>query len=148
MFGNLLVNGAHAIDGRDTIRVSLSASDDTCQVVFRDVDPAFPLTSEKIVNPVLHDTVARIRPGTADARRLIEAHHGTISISCPRPEAPGRAHNLSRILALHPVTDDETCRPAGRVAERRASQPAWSERKTRRGLPLETQPRVCQRQSS
>ena len=42
VFVNLLVNGAHAMDGRGVIRVSVAAASGSCQVAFHDSGPGIP----------------------------------------------------------------------------------------------------------
>jgi PAS domain S-box-containing protein len=84
VFGNLLVNGAHAMEGRGTIRVSLSVTGNTCQLVFRDSGPGIPAdVREKIFTPFFTTKARGSGLGLPTAKRLIEAHRGSISISCP-----------------------------------------------------------------
>ena len=52
VFVNLLVNGAHAMKGRGTIRVSLATTADACQIAFADDGPGIPLeVRDKIFTP-------------------------------------------------------------------------------------------------
>jgi PAS domain S-box-containing protein len=84
VFENLLVNGAQAMQGRGTIRVSLSAMDDTCQIAFSDSGPGIPFElREKIFTPFFTTKVRGSGLGLPTAKRLIEAHRGQISVACP-----------------------------------------------------------------
>jgi len=84
VFENLLVNGAQAMHGRGTIRVSLSSRADTCQIAFSDSGPGIPLeVREKIFTPFFTTKVRGSGLGLPTAKRLVEAHRGQISIACP-----------------------------------------------------------------
>ena len=64
VFVNLLVNAAHAMQGRGTIRVSLASIADTCQIAFADEGPGIPAdVLEKIFTPFFTTKVARIGSG-------------------------------------------------------------------------------------
>jgi PAS domain S-box-containing protein len=84
VFVNLLMNGAHAMKGRGTIRVSLAAVADTCQIVFADEGPGIPAeVREKVFTPFFTTKSRGSGLGLPTARRLIEAHRGSITIACP-----------------------------------------------------------------
>jgi signal transduction histidine kinase len=84
VFVNLLVNAAHAMQGRGTIYVSLASIADMCQMAFADEGPGIPAdVLEKIFMPFFTTKVRGSGLGLPTVRRLIEAHHGTISIVCP-----------------------------------------------------------------
>ena len=69
VFVNLLVNAAHAMQGRGTIRVSLAAIADMCQIAFADEGPGIPAeVLEKIFTPFFTTKVARIGSGSADGQ--------------------------------------------------------------------------------
>ena len=52
VFQNLLINGAHAMQGQGTIRVSVKAIDSSCHIVFSDAGPGIPADiREKIFTP-------------------------------------------------------------------------------------------------
>jgi PAS domain S-box-containing protein len=84
VFVNLLVNAAHAMQGRGTIHVSLASIADVCQIVFADEGPGIPAdVLEKIFTPFFTTKARGSGLGLPTVRRLIEAHQGTISIACP-----------------------------------------------------------------
>jgi PAS domain S-box-containing protein len=84
VFVNLLVNAAHAMQGEGTIRVSLSSIADTCLIAFADEGPGIPPdVLEKIFVPFFTTKARGSGLGLPTARRLIEAHRGKITISCP-----------------------------------------------------------------
>ena len=84
VFVNLLINGAHAMQGRGTIRVSLTLIDDICQIAFSDSGPGIPAeVRDKIFTPFFTTKARGSGLGLPTAKRLIEAHRGTISIGCP-----------------------------------------------------------------
>jgi len=84
VFLNLLVNGAHAMRGRGEIRVSLRADGAFCSVAFTDQGPGIPTDiREKIFTPFFTTKSRGTGLGLPTARRLIEAHHGTIVVDCP-----------------------------------------------------------------
>jgi two-component system sensor kinase FixL len=84
VFENLLVNGAHAMLGRGTLEVAITVTGDTCQIAFSDRGPGIPADMrEKIFLPFFTTKARGTGLGLATAKRLIEAHHGRISIACP-----------------------------------------------------------------
>jgi signal transduction histidine kinase len=84
VFVNLLVNAAHAMQGRGMIQVSLTSIADMCQIAFTDEGPGIPAdVLEQIFTPFFTTKVRGSGLGLPTVRRLIEAHQGTISIACP-----------------------------------------------------------------
>jgi two-component system sensor kinase FixL len=84
VFLNLLVNAAHAMQGRGTVRVSLGAHDGMCSVVVADSGPGIPAdVREKVFAPFFTTKSRGTGLGLVTAKRLVEAHHGTIAIDCP-----------------------------------------------------------------
>ena len=84
VFENLLVNGAQAMQGQGTIRVTLTSLDDTCQISFSDSGPGIPSeVREKIFTPFFTTKARGSGLGLPTAKRLIEAHRGHITIACP-----------------------------------------------------------------
>jgi signal transduction histidine kinase len=84
VFENLLVNGAHAMGGQGTIQVSVALLDNTCQIAFSDSGPGIPAdVRAKVFTPFFTTKARGSGLGLPTARRLIEAHRGTITITCP-----------------------------------------------------------------
>lgn len=84
VFQNLLINGAHAMKGAGEIQVSLSAAGGGCQVAFADRGPGIPPDiREQIFTPFFTTKARGTGLGLPTARRLVEAHRGTLSIDCP-----------------------------------------------------------------
>lgn len=84
VFQNLLINSAHAMQGKGTIRVAVSAADRTCQIAFVDGGPGIPSEIRpKVFTPFFTTKARGSGLGLPTARRLIEAHNGDISIECP-----------------------------------------------------------------
>jgi two-component system sensor kinase FixL len=81
---NLLVNAAHAMQGQGVIRVSVSAADGMCRVAFQDGGPGIPRDIlDKIFSPFFTTKSRGTGLGLPTAKRLVEAHAGTIAIDCP-----------------------------------------------------------------
>ena len=84
VFQNLLINGAHAMQGKGTIHVAVQAFDSTCQIAFIDAGPGIPAEiREKIFTPFFTTKSRGSGLGLPTAKRLIEAHNGQIEINCP-----------------------------------------------------------------
>jgi two-component system sensor kinase FixL len=84
VFQNLLINGAHATNGRGHIRVEVRALDSTCQIAFIDRGPGIPAdVREKIFAPFFTTKSRGSGLGLPTAKRLIEAHQGHITVDCP-----------------------------------------------------------------
>jgi two-component system sensor kinase FixL len=84
VFANLLINGAHAMQARGTIHVSLGAIGSTCQIAFRDTGPGIPSdVRDKIFNPFFTTKARGSGLGLPTAKRLVEAHRGSIGLECP-----------------------------------------------------------------
>jgi two-component system sensor kinase FixL len=95
VFVNLLVNGAHAMQGRGTIRVSLASIGDTCQIAIGDSGPGIPVEiREKIFAPFFTTKARGTGLGLVTAKRLVEAHRGSISVECP----PGGGTTVTVLL--------------------------------------------------
>jgi two-component system sensor kinase FixL len=81
---NLLVNGAHAMQGRGRIEVNVKTVDSTCEIAFTDAGPGIPSEiREKIFTPFFTTKSRGSGLGLPTAKRLVEAHQGRISIDCP-----------------------------------------------------------------
>jgi two-component system sensor kinase FixL len=84
VFVNLLANGAHAMNGEGTIRVALSSHGSLSEVAFSDSGPGIPEdVRARIFTPFFTTKSRGSGLGLPTAKRLIEAHHGTISVDCP-----------------------------------------------------------------
>ena len=84
VFLNLLVNGAHAMRGQGTITVSVTSSEDGCAVAFNDSGPGIPPDlRDKVFMPFFTTKSRGTGLGLPTAKRLVEAHQGTIRIDCP-----------------------------------------------------------------
>jgi signal transduction histidine kinase len=84
VFLNLLVNSAHAMNGKGHIHIRVVAADETVRVVVADTGPGIPSEiREKIFTPFFTTKSRGTGLGLSTAKRLIEAHRGTIWIDCP-----------------------------------------------------------------
>ena len=84
VFQNLIVNSAQAMQGQGTIRISVGADDSTCHITFMDAGPGIPPEiRNKIFTPFFTTKSRGSGLGLPTAKRLIEAHHGTITFECP-----------------------------------------------------------------
>jgi two-component system, LuxR family, sensor kinase FixL len=84
VFMNLLVNAAHAMEGGGTIHVSITAAEGLCEVTFRDSGPGIPREIlEKIFTPFFTTKPRGTGLGLPTVKRLVEAHAGSIQVSCP-----------------------------------------------------------------
>jgi two-component system sensor kinase FixL len=84
VFENLLVNGAQAMRGNGSIRVTFRTTEDRCDVAVIDTGPGVPVeVREKIFTPFFTTKKKGSGLGLPTAKRLIEAHRGSISVDCP-----------------------------------------------------------------
>ena len=84
VFQNLLINSAHAMNGKGRIRVAVGSMESTCQIAFIDTGPGIPNEiREKIFTPFFTTKSRGSGLGLPTAKRLIEAHEGQIAIDCP-----------------------------------------------------------------
>ncbi|HXD20411.1 MAG TPA: PAS domain S-box protein [Vicinamibacterales bacterium] len=84
VFLNLMVNGAHAMRGDGRITISIATADSRCRIAFEDTGPGIPPDiRQKIFTPFFTTKSRGTGLGLATARRLVEAHRGTIDIDCP-----------------------------------------------------------------
>ena len=83
-FANLLVNGAHAMEGEGVIRVSIEPGAASCRIAFRDTGPGIPTENlEKIFTPFFTTKSKGTGLGLSTVKRLVDAHGGRIEIECP-----------------------------------------------------------------
>ena len=84
VFHNLLVNSAHAMQGHGTIRAALEATDDGCEIVLTDPGPGIPAEIlDQIFTPFFTTKARGSGLGLPTAKRLIEAHRGSIGLTSP-----------------------------------------------------------------
>ncbi len=84
VFLNLLVNGGQAMHGRGSIQVTVVSRDGSCQIAFRDGGPGIPRdVLEKIFTPFFTTKARGTGLGLPTAKRIVEAHHGRLSVACP-----------------------------------------------------------------
>jgi two-component system NtrC family sensor kinase len=70
--------------GRGGIRVSVKASETSCCVTFIDGGPGIPPdVRDKIFTPFFTTKARGTGLGLPTAKRLVEAHQGTLQIDCP-----------------------------------------------------------------
>jgi len=81
---NLLVNAAQAVQGRGTIGVTLDAGLSGCRVTVRDTGPGISAdVRAQIFTPFFTTKARGTGLGLPTAKRIIEAHSGSIAIDCP-----------------------------------------------------------------
>jgi two-component system, LuxR family, sensor kinase FixL len=84
VFVNLLVNGAHAMNGQGTVRVAIRSYGSSSEVAFSDSGPGIPdAVRARIFTPFFTTKSRGSGLGLPTAKRLVEAHHGTIDVECP-----------------------------------------------------------------
>lgn len=81
---NLLLNGAHAMQGRGSIQMSVTSANGECQIAIADSGPGIsPEVREKLFTPFFTTKARGTGLGLSTAKRLMEAHGGSIAIDCP-----------------------------------------------------------------
>jgi two-component system sensor histidine kinase AtoS len=81
---NLLLNSAHAMEGRGAVEIKVSVDAAGCSIAVADTGPGIPPdVREKLFTPFFTTKARGTGLGLSTAKRLIEAHGGTIDISCP-----------------------------------------------------------------
>jgi two-component system sensor kinase FixL len=84
VFQNLLVNGAQAMHGQGTIYIMLDAVDGVCRVSVRDAGPGIPAeVLHKIFTPFFTTKARGTGLGLPTAKRIVEAHGGSIAVKSP-----------------------------------------------------------------
>ncbi len=103
VFQNLLVNGAQAMQGQGTIDIALRQVDGHCHVTVQDAGPGIPAeVLERIFTPFFTTKARGTGLGLPTAKRIVEAHGGTIAVQSP----PGGGTIVSLALPL-PQQDAE-----------------------------------------
>src|ERR1700704_4446286 len=81
---NLLLNGAHAMQGQGLIQVVVTSADDLCRIAIADEGPGIPREAQsKLFTPFFTTKARGTGLGLSTARRLVEAHGGTLAIESP-----------------------------------------------------------------
>ena len=81
---NLLLNGAHAMQGQGLIQVVVTSADGLCQIAIADEGPGIPReVLDKLFTPFFTTKARGTGLGLSTARRLVEAHGGTLAIESP-----------------------------------------------------------------
>jgi two-component system, LuxR family, sensor kinase FixL len=81
---NLLLNAAQAMPGGGEIRVTVTSADRTCRIEVADSGPGMPAhVREKLFTPFFTTKARGTGLGLSTAKRLLEAHDGTIAVDCP-----------------------------------------------------------------
>jgi signal transduction histidine kinase len=102
---NLLLNSAHAMEGRGAVEIKVSVDATGCSIAVADRGPGIPPdVREKLFTPFFTTKARGTGLGLSTAKRLIEAHGGTIDIACP-PEG-----GTTVVLRL-PIPDVATAEP-------------------------------------
>jgi two-component system sensor kinase FixL len=84
VFVNLLMNGAHAMEGQGVIHVSMGTTDGVCRIAIHDAGPGIPADiREKIFTPFFTTKSKGTGLGLPTTKRLIDAHAGRVEIDCP-----------------------------------------------------------------
>lgn len=84
VFHNLLINSAHAMQGRGRIRVQVSAAQHACRIAISDHGPGIPADQrDKIFTPFFTTKRRGSGLGLPTAKRFVEAHDGRITVECP-----------------------------------------------------------------
>jgi two-component system sensor kinase FixL len=84
VFQNLIINAAHAMDSQGSVRVSVVDEHDGVVVTISDEGPGIaPEIRERLFQPFQTTKARGTGLGLATAKRLVEAHAGTIAIDCP-----------------------------------------------------------------
>jgi two-component system sensor kinase FixL len=81
---NLVLNSAHATDGRGPVDIAISQDQDVCAIVVADSGPGMsPELQAKLFTPFFTTKARGTGLGLTTARRFIEAHGGTLDVECP-----------------------------------------------------------------
>jgi PAS domain S-box-containing protein len=84
VFTNLLINAAQAMRYRGRIRVTARANADRCDIIVQDTGPGIPdAVRPRIFDPFFTTKSRGTGLGLPTAKRIIQAHGGTIDVDCP-----------------------------------------------------------------
>jgi two-component system, LuxR family, sensor kinase FixL len=81
---NLLINAAHAMQGRGLIQVFVAVEGAVCQITIADRGPGIPPeVRQRLFTPFVTTKARGTGLGLSTAKRFVEAHGGTLTIECP-----------------------------------------------------------------
>jgi two-component system sensor kinase FixL len=81
---NLLTNSAQAMDGEGTIRLVIDATPRSCEIAILDEGPGVsPDIRERLFHPFFTTKARGTGLGLATAKRIVEAHSGTLRMEFP-----------------------------------------------------------------
>jgi PAS domain S-box-containing protein len=81
---NLLLNSAQAMHGRGEIRVTVRRESEGCEISIHDDGPGISVDArEHLFEPFFTTKHRGTGLGLATARRIVEAHGGTLTLECP-----------------------------------------------------------------
>ncbi|MEQ1911232.1 MAG: PAS domain S-box protein [Vicinamibacterales bacterium] len=84
VIANLIVNGAQAMERRGSVHVTLRGDGNYAELIVRDAGPGIPAAARANLFTPFYTTKSRgTGLGLATAKRLVEAHHGSIELTCP-----------------------------------------------------------------
>ena len=84
VFHNLLLNGAQVTGGKGPLSAAISVQEGRCRIVVRDGGPGVPAElAEKVFEPFFTTKHRGTGLGLSIARRLVEAHGGTLTLESP-----------------------------------------------------------------
>jgi PAS domain S-box-containing protein len=100
VFGNLLINGAQAMQGRGNIHIAVGDTQAASRVAITDQGPGIPPDlRDKVFTPFFTTKSQGSGLGLPTCRRLVEAHGGTITVECP----PGGGTTVTVSLPATPA---------------------------------------------
>ena len=103
VLSNLLMNSAQAMDGVGTVRVSLEAGQDSCQILVSDEGPGMPQeVRDRLFAPFFTTKTRGSGLGLATAKRIVEAHGGDIRVEFP---AEGGSRVVVQLPAQRPFDE-------------------------------------------
>lgn len=98
-FLNLLINAAQAMRGTGSIRARLTQMPDACRLDIHDTGPGIPVgIHDQIFEPFFTTKARGGGLGLPIARRTVELHGGTITVTCP----PEGGTQVGITLPQHP----------------------------------------------
>jgi signal transduction histidine kinase len=84
VFQNLLMNGARAMHGNGAIQITLAAIEGRCRITVHDGGPGIPAdVRARIFTPFFTTKARGTGLGLPTAKRIVEAHGGSIAVRCP-----------------------------------------------------------------